>query len=53
MRKIETKLIKNIEGTKTVELQPAIATMITNPNKKWKKLKEEKYMVPKSFFQNN
>jgi hypothetical protein len=53
MRKIEGKLFKNIERMKRVELQPAIATIITNPNKKWKKIKREKYMVPKSYFQNN
>ncbi len=27
---------------KKVDLQTAIATIITNPNKKWKKLKSEK-----------
>jgi hypothetical protein len=53
MRKNEGKLFKNIEQMKRVELQPAIATIITNPNKKLKKLKREKYMVPKSYFQNN
>ncbi len=53
MRKIEGKLLKNIERMKRVELQPAIATIITNLNEKWKKLKREKYMVPKSYFQNN
>ncbi len=45
MRKIEGELLKNIERMKRVELQPAIATIITNRNKKWKKLKREKYMV--------
>ncbi len=30
MRKIEGKLLKNIERMKRVELQPAIATIITN-----------------------
>ncbi len=52
MRKIEGKLLKTIEQMKRVELQAAIATIITNPNKKWKKLKREKFMVPKSYFQN-
>jgi hypothetical protein len=52
MREIEGKLLKNIERMKRVELQPAIATIITNPNEKWNKLKREKYMVPKSYFQN-
>ncbi len=32
---------------KKVDLQTAIATIITNPNKKRKKLKCEKYRVPK------
>jgi hypothetical protein len=53
MRKIERKLVKNIEQIKRVELQPAIASIMTNPNEKWKKLKGEKYMVPRSYFQNN
>ena len=53
MRKIERKLVKNIEQIKRVELQPAIASIITNPNEKWKKLKGDKYMVPRSYFQNN
>ncbi len=53
MRKIEGKLVKNIEQIKRVELQPAIASIITNPNEKWKKLKGEKYMVPRSYIQNN
>ncbi len=52
VRKKEGKLLKNIERMKRVELQPAITTIITNPYKKWKKLKREKYMVPKSYFQN-
>ena len=53
MIKIERKLVKNIEQIKRLELQPAIASIITNPNEKWKKLKGEKYMVPRSYFQNN
>jgi hypothetical protein len=53
MTKTERKLVKNIEQIKRVELQPAIASIITNPNKKWKKLKRDKYMVPRSYFQNN
>jgi hypothetical protein len=53
MKKIKKKLPKNIKLLKTAELQRAIAEIITNPNKTWKKLKREKYMVPKSYFQNN
>jgi hypothetical protein len=51
MTKIKRKLVKIIEQIKRVELQPAIASIITNPNKKWKKLKGDKYMVPRSYFQ--
>jgi hypothetical protein len=36
-----------------MDLQTAIATIITNPNETWKNLKREKYMAPKSYFQNN
>jgi hypothetical protein len=53
MKKIERKLPKNIKQMKKVDLQTAIATIITYPNEKWKNLKREKYMVPKSYFQNN
>jgi hypothetical protein len=52
MKKIERKLHKNIKRMKKVDLQTLIATIITNPNKKWKKLKSEKYRVTKSYFQN-
>ncbi len=51
--KIERKLPKNIKQMKKVDLQTAIATIVTYPNKKWKNVKREKYMVPKSYFQNN
>jgi hypothetical protein len=53
MHKIKRKLPKHIEKIKWVELQQAIATMITNPNKIWNNLRKEKYMVPKSYFQTN
>jgi hypothetical protein len=53
MKKIKRKLSKNIKQIKKVDLQTAIATIITYPNEKWKNLKREKYMVPKSYFQNN
>jgi len=49
--KIEKKLPKNIKRMKRVNLQTAIATIITNPNETWKNLKREKYMVPRSYFQ--
>jgi hypothetical protein len=53
LKKIERRLAKKIKRTKKVDLQTAIATIITNPNETWKNLKREKYMVPKSYFQNN
>jgi len=53
LKKIERRLPKKIKRTKKVDLQTAIATIITNPNETWKNLKREKYMVPKSYFQNN
>ncbi len=34
-----------------MDLQTAIAIILTNPNETWKNLKREKYMVPKSCFQ--
>ena len=53
LKKIERRLPKKIKRTKKVDLQTAIATIITNPNETWKNLNREKYMVPKSYFQNN
>ena len=50
-QKINTTKKKNIKRMKRVNLQTAIATIITNPNEKWKNLKREKYMVPRSYFQ--
>jgi hypothetical protein len=34
-----------------VDLKQAIAELITNPNKNWNKLKREKFMTKKSYFQ--
>ncbi len=42
---------KKLSLLKHVELKQAIAEIITNPNKDWKKLKREKYMTEKSYFQ--
>jgi len=53
IKKIERGLPKKIKRTKKVDSQTAIATIITNPNETRKNLKREKYMVPKSYFQNN
>jgi hypothetical protein len=32
-----------------LDLQKAIATMITDPNETWKRIRGEKYMVPRSY----
>ncbi len=42
---------KNLSLLKHVNLKQAIVEVITNPNKNWKKLKTEKYMTEKSYFQ--
>ncbi len=53
MQKIQRKLPEHIENLKTIELQHAIATMITKPNEKWNSLRTENYLVSRSYFQNN
>jgi hypothetical protein len=53
MQKIQQKLPEHSETLKTIELQHAIATMITEPNEKWNNLRTEKYLVPRLYFQNN
>jgi hypothetical protein len=53
VKKIARKLPKNIQLLKRAKLQRVIAETITNPNKTWKNLKRKRYMVPKSYFQNN
>jgi len=50
LNKIEKKLPKNIKRMKRVDLQTATATIITNPNETLRNLKQDKYMVPKSYF---
>jgi hypothetical protein len=42
---------KKLSLLKHVDLKQAIAEIITNPNKNWKKLKREKYMTEKPYFQ--
>jgi hypothetical protein len=42
---------KKISLLEHVDLKQAIAEIITNPNKNWKKIKREKYMTEKSYFQ--
>ena len=41
LKKIKRRLPKKIKRTKKVDLQTAIATIITNPNETWKNLKRE------------
>jgi hypothetical protein len=53
LKKTESKLPKNIQLLKRVELQRAISEIITNPNDTWMNPKRERYMVPKPYFQNN
>ena len=50
MQKIECNLPKKIECLKKMDLQNAITTMITKPNKSWNKLRRKNYLVPKSYF---
>jgi hypothetical protein len=49
--KIKKKMPKKLSLMENVDLKQAIAEIITNPNKNWKKLKREKYMTEKSYFQ--
>jgi hypothetical protein len=51
VNKIEKEMPKKLSLLKHVDLKQAIAEIITNPNKNWKKLKREKYMIEKSYFQ--
>jgi hypothetical protein len=51
VNKIEKKMPKKLSLLKHVDLKQAIAEIITKPNKNWKKLKREKYMTEKSYFQ--
>ncbi len=41
---------KKLSLLENVDLKQAIAEIITNPNKNWKKIKMEKYMTEKSYF---
>jgi hypothetical protein len=51
VNKIEKKMPKKLSLLERVDLKQAIAEMNTNPNENWKKLKREKYMTEKSYFQ--
>ncbi len=47
------KIPNNIQQMEDLDLHKAIATMITEPNEKWKRIRGEKNMVPRSYFQND
>ncbi len=51
VNKTEKKMPKKLSLLENVDLKQAIVEIITNPNKNWKKLKREKYMTEKSYFQ--
>ncbi len=51
VNKIKEKMPKKLSLLEHVDLKQAIAEIVTNPNKNWKKLKREKYMTEKSYFQ--
>ncbi len=53
MKKIKKKIPNNIKQMEDLDLQKAFATMITDPNKTWKRIRGEKCMVPRSYFQND
>jgi hypothetical protein len=42
---------KKLRLLENVDLKQAIAEIITNLNENWKKIKREKYMTDKSYFQ--
>ncbi len=42
---------KKLRLLEKVDLKQAITEIITNPSENWKKLKREKYMTEKSYFQ--
>jgi hypothetical protein len=42
---------KKLSLLENVDLKQAITEIITNPNKNWKKLKREKNMTEKYYFQ--
>jgi hypothetical protein len=42
---------KKLRLLENVNLKQAIAEIITNSNENWKKLKREKYITEKSYFQ--
>ena len=50
MQKIKRKLPRQIENLTKIDLQNAIATMITKPNKSWNNLRSRNYLVPRSYF---
>jgi hypothetical protein len=51
LNNIKKKIPQKLNLLEHVDLKQAIAEIITNPNKNWKKLKREIYMTEKSYFQ--
>ena len=49
--KIKKKMPKKLSPFVRVHLKQSISEIITNLNENWKKLKREKYMTEKSYFQ--
>jgi hypothetical protein len=49
--KIEKKMPQKLSLLEHVDIKQATAEIITNPNKNWKKLKREKFITKKSYFQ--
>ena len=50
LKQIEKKIHKKIRQIEQSDLNTSIVDIITNPNKNWRKLKQQKYTTEKSFF---
>ena len=51
IKKIKKKMPNRLKQLEQVNLNQAIAEIITNPNQKWKNLKREKYMTDRNYIQ--
>jgi hypothetical protein len=51
IKKIKKKMPNRLRQLEQVNLNQAIAEIITNPNQKWKNLKREKYMTDRNYIQ--
>ena len=49
IKKIKKKTPNKLTRLEQVNLNQAIAEIITNPNQKWKNLKREKYMTDRNY----